>query len=119
MKKVMMALSLCLMSVICFANNRQVTGQLPSNTPSVTLTIDGKTHMVQPTKAVMQEVDDSHVKCIVYANKDKAEVTLPVGYDTMLKLGSGVAKLCHTLGIVSDKQYEECMKWLEQQTGKK
>ena len=115
MKKAMMALSLCLMSVICFANNRQVTALLPSNMPSVSMTIEGKNHIVKPTKAMLKEVDDKHVKCIVFANKDKAEVTLPVSYDTVLKLGFHVAELCHTLGIATDKQYEDFLKWYNQQ----
>ena len=115
MKKTMMALSLCLMSVIGFANNRQVVGVLPANMPSVNLTIDGKNHTVRPTKAVVKEVDDKHVKCIVFTNKDKAEMTLPVSYDTILKLGYHVAELCHTLGIATDKQYEEFLKWYNQQ----
>ena len=115
MKKTMMALSLCLMSVIGFANNRQVVGILPADMPSVNLTIDGKNHTVRPTKAVVKEVDDKHVKCIVFANKDKAEMTLPVSYDTILKLGYHVAELCHTLGIAPDKQYEEFLKWYNQQ----
>lgn len=115
MKKVMMALSLCLMSVIGFANNRQVVGVLPANMPSVNLTIDGKNHTVKPTKAVVKEVDDKHVKCIVYANKDKAEVTLPIRYDLVLKLGARVAELCHSFSIVTDKQYEDFLKWYNQQ----
>jgi hypothetical protein len=115
MKKTMMALSLCLMSVIGFANNRQVVGVLPANMPSVNLTIDGKNHTVKPTKAVVKEVDDKHVKCIVYANKDKAEVTLPISYDTILELGARVAELCHTMGIATDKQYEDFLKWYNQQ----
>jgi hypothetical protein len=115
MKKTMMALSLCLMSVIGFANNRQVVGVLPTNMPSVNLTIDGKNHVVKPTKAVVREVDDKHVKCIVYANKDKAEVTLPISYDTVLELGARVAELCHTMGIATDKQYADFLKWYNQQ----
>lgn len=115
MKKTMMALSLCLMSVIGFANNRQVVGLLPANMPSVNLTIDGKTHTVKPTKAMIKEVDDKHVKCIVFANRDKAEITLPISYDTVLELGAHVAELCHTMGIASDKQYEEFLKWYNQQ----
>ena len=115
MKKTMMALSLCLMSVIGFANNRQVVGVLLANLPSVNLTIDGKNHTVKPTKAVVKEVDDKHVKCIVYANKDKAEVTLPISYDTVLELGARVAELCHTMGIATDKQYEDFLKWYNQQ----
>ena len=115
MKKAMMALSLCLMSVIGFANNRQVVGVLPTNMPSVNLTIDGKNHTVKPTKAVVKEVDDKHVKCIVYANKDKAEVTLPINYDTVLKLGARIAELCHTMGIATDKQYADFLKWYNQQ----
>ena len=58
MKKTMMALSLCLMSVIGFANNRQVVGVLPTNMPSVNLTIDGKNHTVKPNKVVVKEEDD-------------------------------------------------------------
>ena len=115
MKKTMMALSLCLMSVIGFANNRQVVGILPANMPSVNLTIDGKNHTVKPTKAMIKEVDDKHVKCIVFANRDKAEITLPISYDIFLELGARVAELCHTMGIASDKQYEEFLKWYNQQ----
>ena len=115
MKKTMMALALCLMSAITFAQTRQMVAVLPKNTPSVNLTIDGKAHKVQPTKAIVREVDDKHVKCIVFANKDKAEVTLPVSYDTVLKLGFHVAELCHTLGIATDKQYEDFLKWYNQQ----
>ena len=115
MKKTMMALSLCLMSVIGFANNRQVVGILPANMPSVNLTIDGKHYTVKPTKAMIKEVDDKHVKCIVFANRDKAELTLPISYDTVLELGARVAELCHTMGIASDKQYEEFLKWYNQQ----
>ena len=115
MKKTMMALSLCLMSVIGFANNRQVTALLPNNMPSVSMTIDGKNHTVKPTKAVVKEVDDKHVKCIVYANRDKAEVTLPISYDTILELGARVAELCHGLGIATDKQYADFLKWYNQQ----
>ena len=116
MKKVMMALALCLMSAITFANNRQMVTTLPANTPSIHLTIDGKNHKVQPTKAVVKEVDDQHVKCIVYANKDKAEVTLPISYDTLLKLGARFAELCHTMGLATDKQYADFLIWYEQQT---
>ena len=102
-----MALALCLMSAIGFADNRQMVAALPSNIPSVTLTIDGKNKVVKPTKAVVKEVDDRHVKCIVYANKDKAEVTLPISYDTILQLGEKVAEVFHALDIVTDKQYED------------
>ncbi len=115
MKKTMMALSLCLMSVIGFADKRQVVGVLPANTPSINVTINGKPHVVKPTQAVIKEVDDKHVKCIVYANKDKAEITLPICYDTMLKMGARVAELCHTMGIATDKQYEDFLMWYNQQ----
>ena len=115
MRKTMMALALCLMSAIGFADNRQMVAALPSNIPSVTLTIDGKNKVVKPIKAVVKEVDDRHVKCIVYANKDKAEVTLPISYDTVLELGARVAELCHTMGIATDKQYADFLKWYNQQ----
>ena len=116
MKKAMMALSLCLMSVIGFAGNRQMVTALPENTPSVSMTIDGKTHQVKPTKAVVQEVDENRVKCIVYANSDKAEVVLPVSYDTVLKLGARIAEWCYNLGMATDKQYAEFLMWYEKQT---
>ena len=115
MKKTMMALALCLMSAITFAQTRQMVAILPANTPSVNLTIDGKVHKVQPTKAIVREVDDQHVKCIVYAGKDKAETVLPVKYDTLLELGSRFAEICHSLGVVTDKQYEDFLKWFNQQ----
>ena len=115
MKKTIMALSLCLMSVIGFAGNRQMVAALPSNIPSVTLTIDGKAKVVKPTKAVVKEVDDKHMKCIVFANKDKAEVTLPISYDTILQLGEKVAEVFHALNIVTDKQYEDFLWWYNHQ----
>ena len=115
MKKTIMALSLCLMSVIGFAGNRQMVATLPSNIPSVTLTIDGKAKVVKPTKAIVKEVDDKHVKCTVYANKDKAEVTLPISYDTILQLGEKVAEVFHALNIVTDKQYEDFLWWYNHQ----
>ena len=115
MKKTMMALALCLMSAIGFAQTRQMVAVLPANTPSVNLTIDGKAHKVQPTKAIVREVDDKHVKCIVYAGKDKAETILPVSYNLVLELGARVAELCHSLGVVNDKQYEEYLKWYNKQ----
>ena len=115
MKKTMMALSLCLMSVIGFAGNRQMVAALPSNIPSVTLTIDGKAKVVKPTKALVKEVDDNHVKCIVFSNKDKAEVTLPISYDTILQLGEKVAEVFHALDIVTDKQYEDFLWWYNHQ----
>ena len=115
MKKTMMALSLCLMSVIGFAGNRQMVAALPSNIPSVTLTIDGKAKVVKPTKAFVKEVDDNHVKCIVFSNKDKAEVTLPISYDTILQLGEKVAEVFLALNIVTDKQYEDFLWWYNHQ----
>ena len=115
MRKTMMALALCLMSAIGFADNRQMVAALPSNIPSVTLTIDGKNKVVKPTKAAVKEVDDRHVKCIVYANKDKATVTLPISYETILQLGEKVAEVFHTLNIVTDKQYEDFLWWYNHQ----
>ena len=44
-----MALSLCLMSVIGFANNRQVTALLPNNMPSVSMT--NSTSRTKPSTA--------------------------------------------------------------------
>lgn len=119
MKKTMMALALCLMSAMTFAAGRQVTTTLPASTPAVTMTIDGKKHVVQPNKATMQEVGDNQVRCIVYAGREKAEVTLPIAYDTMLDLGAKVAELCHSMGIASDAQYDEFQKWYTQQKGRK
>ena len=116
MKKTMMALALCLMSAIGFAQTRQMVAALPANTPSVNLTIDGKAHKVQPTKAVVREVDDKHVKCIVYAGKDKAETILPISYDIVLDLGARFAEICHSLGVVDDKQYTEFLRRYNQQT---
>ena len=119
MKKTMMALALCLMSALTFAAGRQITSALPASTPAVSLTIDGTKHVVKPDKATMQEVGDSQVRCIVYAGKDKAEVKLPIAYDTILELGAKVAELCHTMGIASDEQYADFQKWYRQQTGQK
>lgn len=115
MKKVMMALALCLMSAIGCAETRQMAAILPTNTPCVSLTIDGNTHKVQLTKAVVREVDDKHVKCIVYAGKDKAEITLPISYNLILQLGERVAELCHTMNIITEKQYTDFLWWYNHQ----
>ena len=111
----MMALALCLMSVICFAGNRQIVGILPASTPSVNLTVDGKQHTVKPTKAVVKELDEKHVKCIVYAGKNKAEITLPISYNLILQLGERVAELCHTMNIITEKQYTDFLWWYNHQ----
>ena len=78
MKKMMMALALCLMSAMVMAGNRQVSTVLPAETPSVTVTLDGKQHVVKPTKATLKEVDASHVEVVVYVGKDDAKVTIQI-----------------------------------------
>ena len=92
MKKMMMALALCLMSAMVMAGNRQVSTVLPAETPSVTVTLDGKQHVVKPTKATLKEVDASHVEVVVYAGKDNAKVTLPIAYNTILEIGLHAAE---------------------------
>ena len=68
MKKTMMALALCLMSAMTFAAGRQVTTTLPTSTPAVTLTIDGKKHVVQAEtnpryQEIMEDVDYLFALC--------------------------------------------------------
>ena len=117
MKKMMMALALCLMSAMVMAGNRQVSTALPAQTPSVTVTLDGKQHVVKPTKATIQEVDASHVECIVYAGKDNAKVTLPIAYNTLWLIGIRVAELARDLNLITEVQIEQVYKEYRKQVG--
>ena len=117
MKKMMMALALCLMSAIAMAGNRQVSTALPPETPSVTVTLDGKQHVVKPTKATVKEVDASHVECIVYAGKGNAKVTLPIAYNTLWQIGIRVAELARDLNLITEDQWEQAYKEYRKQVG--
>ena len=117
MKKMMMALGLCLMSAMVMADNRQVSTALPAQTPSVTVTLDGKQHVVKPTKATIQEVDASHVECIVYAGKDNAKVTLPIAYNTLWLIGIRVAELARDLNLITEDQLEQAHQEYRKQVG--
>ena len=117
MKKMMMALALCLMSAMVMAGNRQVSTALPAQTQSVTGTLDGKQHVVKPTKATIQEVDASHVECIVYAGKDNAKVTLPIAYNTLWQIGIRVAELARDLNLITEVQIEQVYKEYRKQVG--
>ena len=107
MKKMMMALALCLMSAMVMAGNRQVSTVLPAETPSVTVTLDGKQHVVKPTKATLKEVDASHVEVVVYAGKDNAKVTLPIAYNTILEIGLHAAEWARGLNVITEDQWEQ------------
>jgi hypothetical protein len=110
MKKMMMALALCLMSAISFADNRQVSTVLPAETPSVILSLDGQRHVVRPTKAAVREIDAQYVECIVFAGKDKASVTIPVSFDNLMNFGRQAAELAQNLHIISEQQKQEIEK---------
>ena len=107
MKKMMMALALCLMSAMVMAGNRQVSTVLPAETPSVTVTLDGKQHVVKPTKATLKEVDASHVEVVVYAGKNNAKVTLPIAYNTILEIGLHAAEWARGLNVITEDQWEQ------------
>ena len=117
MKKMMMALALCLMSVISMAGNRQVSTVLPAETPSVTVTLDGKQHVVKPTKATLKEVDASHVEVVVYAGKDNAKVTLPIAYNTILEIGLHAAEWARGLNVITEDQWEQVYHEYRKQVG--
>ncbi len=110
MKKVMLVLSLCLMSVFTFAEGRQLVANLPAETPNVSVTLDGKNHVVEPTTAVCQENGNS-VICTVYANKDNASVKLPISYDTVLDFAYRAAELSYNLHIITDAQWQDIQKY--------
>lgn len=110
MKKMMMALALCLMSATIFADNRQVATALPAETPTVTLTLDGQKQTVKPTKAMVKEVDENHVQCVVYAGKDHASVVLPIGFDNLMGIGYRVLEMARKINIISEEQWQECVR---------
>ncbi len=116
MKKNVLCLALGLvLSVTVVAENRQAIANLPSNTPTVTLTLDGKARQVQPTKVIVKEKSESSIDCIVKAGKDKAQVTLPISYDLFVTFCYRSAGLAHSLGIITDAQKAECDKWYNDQ----
>ena len=117
MKKMMMALALCLMSAMVMAGNRQVSTVLPAETPSVTVTLDGKQHVVKPTEATLKEVDASHVEVVVYAGKDNAKVTLPIAYNTILEIGLHAAEWARGLNVITEDQWEQVYMEYRKQVG--
>ena len=117
MKKMMMALALCLMSAMVMAGNRQVSTVLPAETPSVTVTLDGKQHVVKPTKATLKEVDASHVEVVVYAGKNNAKVTLPIAYNTILEIGLHAAEWARGLNVITENQWEQVYMEYRKQVG--
>ena len=117
MKKMMMALALCLMSAMVMAGNRQVSTVLPAETPSVTVTLDGKQHVVKPTKATLKEVDASHVEVVVYAGKNDAKVTLPIAYNTILEIGLHAAEWARGLNVITEDQWEQVYMEYRKQVG--
>lgn len=117
MKKMMMALALCLMSAMVMAGNRQVSTVLPAETPSVTVTLDGKQHVVKPTKATLKEVDASHVEVVVYAGKNNAKVTLPIAYNTILEIGLHAAEWARGLNVITEDQWEQVYHEYRKQVG--
>lgn len=117
MKKMMMALALCLMSAIAMAGNRQVSTALPAETPSVTVTMDGKQHVVKLTKATVKEVDASHVEFVVYAGKDNAKMTLPIAYNTIMDLCLQVAEWMRGLNLITEEQFKQAQKEYRKQVG--
>ena len=117
MKKMMMALALCLMSAMVMAGNRQVSTVLPAETPSVTVTLDGKQYVVKPTKATLKEVDASHVEVVVYAGKNNAKVTLPIAYNTILEIGLHAAEWARGLNVITENQWEQVYMEYRKQVG--
>ena len=117
MKKMMMALALCLMSAMVMAGNRQVSTVLPAETPSVTVTLDGKQYVVKPTKATLKEVDASHVEVVVYAGKNNAKVTLPIAYNTILEIGLHAAEWARGLNVITEDQWEQVYMEYRKQVG--
>ena len=107
----------CLMSVISMAGNRQVSTVLPAETPSVTVTLEGKQHVVKPTKVIVKEVDASHVECIVYAGKNNAKVTLPIAYNTILEIGLHAAEWARGLNVITEDQWEQVYHEYRKQVG--
>ena len=112
-----MALALCLMSAMVMAGNRQVSTVLPAETPSVTVTLDGKQHVVKPTKATLKEVDASHVEVVVYAGKNNAKVTLPIAYNTILEIGLHAAEWARGLNVITEDQWEQVYMEYRKQVG--
>lgn len=107
MKKTIVAFALALISATSFAGNRQAVVNLPSSTPVITLTQSGKTQQVHLTKAKLEEVDESHVRCTVYAGSDKASVRLPISFDNLLECAKKAADCAYAIGILPGDVLEQ------------
>lgn len=116
-KRFALAVMACLMSAMVMAGNRQVSTALPAKTPSVAVTLDGKQHVVKPTKATVKEVDASHVECIVYAGRDNAKVTLPISYDALLKIGMHAVEVAREFNLITEEQFLQAQKEYRKQVG--
>lgn len=120
MKKLMMALALCLMSAIAMnAQNRQLSTQLPASVPSIDLVVDQGSFTLKPQVLTVSEKDASHTKVEVKFNKlDKASVTLPISYDTALELAYKAAELARDFHLISEKEWQDCVAIYNRQKGK-
>lgn len=55
---------------------------------------------------MVKEVDENHVQCVVYADKDHASVVLPVGFDDLMGIGYRVLEMARKINIISEEQWQ-------------
>lgn len=106
-----------IMSVAAMAGNRSTSSTLPANTPSVNVTVDGKSKAVKPDHVAIVEKDATHTEITISAKKDKATVSVPVGYNTVMDWAMKAAELLKVCGLMNNDDYQKCIYWYEHQIG--
>lgn len=108
MKKILF----CLMALLCVmgvsAQSRSMTTTIPSEYQfSVDLSIDNQSFELVPQKISVQEADSSHVEVILFHNRGRADVTLPVSYDFTLEVVKTFWDLAYKWHFISPEEYQQ------------
>lgn len=110
MKKLMFFMMLAL-ALTVNAAPREMRSAVPSQIPSVEVTLNGKTTNVTITEASVVELDDNHVQCTVFGTGDsKASVKVPVSFDFVLDVALKAANYAKQYGFISNETYNACVK---------
>ena len=104
---------LCVMGV---SAQRSMTAVVPQDYQCpVSVTIDDESFSLIPQKAVIAEVDSTHVQLVLYHSRGSAKVTLPVSYDLVLDGVKLFWDFAHRVHWISDEEYNSGLREYERQ----
>ena len=107
MKKILF----CLMALLCVmgvsAQSRSMITTIPTEYQvQASVEIDNQSYALVPQKAMIQEVDSSHIECTLYHNHGNAHIILPVSYDFTLEVVKDLWDLAYKWKFVSEAEYQ-------------